>query len=198
MLPITLQLAGRRVHLTVDAEDCRACPNHSAHKRADSPELLIQELSGAVHGDGPLLADLRSVLAPLLNLYSPHRQSDLDIINGLIALLDAGRLMAVECRLPVDERVVRERAGAAPISPRAVLPPHPARAEDPTKTWIEIELVDTRDKAIPNQRYRIRLTDGEWHEGVLDSKGRARFADLDPGNCDISFPDIHGREWTAE
>jgi hypothetical protein len=197
MLPITLQLAGRRVHLALHPEDCRACSNRAAHKRAGSLTLLTHELSTAVRGDGPLLADVRSLVVPLLGLYSPNRMSDTDIVNGLVLLLQSGRLMAVECRLPVEERPALERPRPRPINPRAVLPPRPKLAEDPPRTWIEIELVDTANKPIPNQRYRIKLTDGDWREGVLDNKGRARFSDIDPGNCDITFPDIHAREWTG-
>jgi hypothetical protein len=85
-------------------------------------------------------------------------------------------------------------APAAPINPRAVLPPPPIR-ETPTKTWVEIEMVDAVGKPVPNQKYRIKLPDGAWHEGVLDKKGQARFSDIDPGGCDISFPEIDGREW---
>jgi hypothetical protein len=63
------------------------------------------------------------------------------------------------------------------------------------KTWIEIRLVDAEDKPVPNQKYRIKMTDGSVKEGSLDGEGRARFEQIDPGNCEVSFPEIDAQEW---
>jgi hypothetical protein len=194
MLTTTLQLAGRRVHLVLHPEDCRSCWNHKRHKPVDQLTFLTSELALAVHRDGPLLADLRTLVAASPSVYSPSRVPDVDIVQQLSTLLQSGRLMAIDCRLPVEERSVKS-VEAPPINPRAVLPPRPIKNEAPTKTWIEIALVDARGKPVPNQKYRIKLTDGQTHEGMLDAKGRARFDEIDPGNCDIWFPEIDAREW---
>ncbi len=33
--------------------------------------------------------------------------------------------------------------------------------------------------------------------GYLDSNGRARIDGIDPGVCEVSFPDIDANEWRA-
>ncbi|WP_321475354.1 hypothetical protein [uncultured Paludibaculum sp.] len=80
-------------------------------------------------------------------------------------------------------------------------PPAPpaggAGAGAPAKTWIEFKLVDNNDKPIANERYKVKLTDGSTKEGHLSAGGTVRFAGIDPGNCDISFPDLDARDWTA-
>lgn len=62
-------------------------------------------------------------------------------------------------------------------------------------TWIEIELVDTDGRPAPGQRYRITLPDGEVREGRLDAQGLARVEGIDPGACEVTFPDFHEDDW---
>jgi len=70
-----------------------------------------------------------------------------------------------------------------------------ARQPREIKTWIEIRLVDEEEKPVPHQKYRIKLTDGSVQEGTLDADGRARFNQIDPGTCEVSFPNIDAPEW---
>ncbi len=58
------------------------------------------------------------------------------------------------------------------------------------KTWIEIELTDMEGNPRPGARYWIKLTDGSVREGALDRYGRAYFGDLDPGECEVRWPDL--------
>jgi hypothetical protein len=60
----------------------------------------------------------------------------------------------------------------------------PSRHE---RHWVEIELLDMDGKAVPYERYWIRLPDGTVREGALDAEGRAYFDDLDPGQCEIRW-----------
>ena len=85
----------------------------------------------------------------------------------------------------------KSQEGEKPAPPPAPPPPRPTK----TKTWIEIELVDDKGKPVVGERYRIVLPDGSQEEDRLDGNGRARLNNLDPGECQISFPDIDGREW---
>jgi hypothetical protein len=112
-----------------------------------------------------------------------------------------GRLVLLE---PVVERGGSGGSGAggpsassASSAPRgaapAPAPPGPRPA--PTKTWIEFQLLDNDDKPIPNERYKVKLTDGSTKDGHLDSSGTVRFAGIDPGSCDISFPDLDAKDW---
>jgi len=69
--------------------------------------------------------------------------------------------------------------------------------QDKKKTsWIEIELVDEDKNPVPGERYSITLPDGETvAEGTLDEKGFARVEGIDPGTCQITFPDLDKNAW---
>ncbi len=58
------------------------------------------------------------------------------------------------------------------------------------KTWIAIELVDEADQPVPSERYEVKLPDGRIRKGSLDSNGHARISGLDPGTCQICFPNL--------
>ena len=63
--------------------------------------------------------------------------------------------------------------------------------EDPAKTsWIELEMVDEADNPVAGQKYEVKLPDGTTSSGVLDSKGFARIDPIEPGTCEIVFPDL--------
>src|SRR2546421_6021647 len=56
------------------------------------------------------------------------------------------------------------------------------------KHWIEIELLDHKDKPVAGEPYRIVLADGTTAaEGTLDEKGFARVDGIDPGSCTVTF-----------
>ncbi|MFT3766501.1 MAG: hypothetical protein QM820_13460 [Minicystis sp.] len=57
-------------------------------------------------------------------------------------------------------------------------------------SWITIELVGEDGKPIPGERYRISLPDGSLREGRLDDKGLARVRGIEPGSCEVTFPDL--------
>src|SRR5436309_14996540 len=63
------------------------------------------------------------------------------------------------------------------------------------KSWIEIELVGDDGKPLGGERYRIELPDGTFVSGILDSQGRIRFDGIDPGECEVAFPDLSAGEW---
>ncbi len=79
-------------------------------------------------------------------------------------------------------------AGAAPALARQ-------RAQE--KTWVQFELVDAEGAGIGGARYRLQLPDGSVREGSLDGDGSVRVPNIDPGTCQISFPDIDAGEWKA-
>jgi hypothetical protein len=66
---------------------------------------------------------------------------------------------------------------------------------EPETTWIEIELIDADGAPAVNERYKLTLPDGSTHWGRLDSKGRARVERLQPGNCQVTFPDRDEQVW---
>lgn len=131
-------------------------------------------------GSGALPAMRRLVGGELAD--ARHLDDD-DVVRSLAAALAAGRVLAV--RVPAIVLPTFDVHGSEPTPPRE---PEVARVE--RKTWIEIELVDTEGKPVQNERYWILLTDGSTREGRLNGEGRAYFGDLDPGECDVRFPDL--------
>jgi hypothetical protein len=67
--------------------------------------------------------------------------------------------------------------------------------EEPEKTWIEIELIDKYGKPVGNERYKLTLPDGSVKWGRLDSDGKARVERLQPGSCQVTFPDRDQEVW---
>jgi hypothetical protein len=107
--------------------------------------------------------------------------------NNVRRALHDGRVTALRRRILVSDAGADERA-AAP------LPPPRKRAG---ASWIEITLRDDHDPPRPMayRRYRIETTDGLVREGRLDANGRARVEGIDPGNCEITFPEFDGSDW---
>jgi hypothetical protein len=69
----------------------------------------------------------------------------------------------------------------------------PARPK--VKTWIAFQLVDDEGKPVPNTVYKVTLTDGSVVTGTLNEQGLVRFDEIDPGQCQITFPEIDAQEW---
>lgn len=63
------------------------------------------------------------------------------------------------------------------------------------KDWIEIQLVDDNDQPVANAAYQVKLPDGSVKTGRTDANGVARFAPIISGQCSVSFPEIHAKEW---
>jgi hypothetical protein len=63
------------------------------------------------------------------------------------------------------------------------------------KTWVEFEVIDTEGKPSSNLRYRCMLPDGSLREGMLDSRGRARYDGIDEGNCVFELLDLDNDAW---
>ncbi len=63
-------------------------------------------------------------------------------------------------------------------------------------SWVGVELVDDKGKPVPNEAYKVKLTDGTVQEGTLDDQGKARIEGVKDGNVEIAFPDYHGDEWS--
>lgn len=86
-------------------------------------------------------------------------------------------------------------SGKYAVQPIPFTPPSGDEEEDGEKTWIEIELVDEADEPVPGEKYRITLPDGRVASGTLDKNGFARVSGIDPGTCQITFPDLDKDAW---
>lgn len=86
-----------------------------------------------------------------------------------------------------------------PAGSRSDLGPssEPGGSGDPTseKSWVDVQLLDEDGEPIAGERYILKLTDGSIREGSLGADGRVRVNGIDPGNCVVSFPDLHTKEW---
>ena len=102
--------------------------------------------------------------------------------------LRRGRLVAY-----AQPRIFQTSGGSqeAPTAKASERPPAP-REET---TWIAIQLANKKGKPAAYKHYRIELPDGSRREGMLDARGMARLDGIDPGNCDVSFPDFDGSDW---
>lgn len=76
-----------------------------------------------------------------------------------------------------------------------VKPHKPTEEDKEKKSWIEIELVDEEDNPVPGEKYKITLPDGSVAQGTLDQNGFARVEGIDPGTCQITFPDLDKDAW---
>lgn len=83
-------------------------------------------------------------------------------------------------------------------SPASDAPTHnPNAPENQTKTsWIEIQLNDESGKPVTGEPYKITLPDGTTvADGTLDEKGYARVDNIDPGTCQVTFPNLDKDAW---
>jgi hypothetical protein len=150
---------------------------------------------------GQWLQDLRSRRAAL----EMYEVASGDVLRGPLGIdqsnvvkqiEDAFRRRALIClryyRQSESGNRKTEEESQKPVTPaQQQAPRRPTKARD----WIAIELVDDKGKPIPNERFRIELPDGSYAEGKLDGAGQARLSDIDPGTCQVTFPDMDGKEW---
>lgn len=80
--------------------------------------------------------------------------------------------------------------GSVPVKPHK-----PTEEDIEEKSWIEIELVDEEDQPVPGEKYKITLPEGSVAQGTLDNKGFARVEGIDPGTCQITFPNLDKDAW---
>lgn len=80
--------------------------------------------------------------------------------------------------------------------PQAPARKPPKKSSDaPVKTWVAVQLIDDDGDPVPNVPYKVTLPDGSVMTGSLDDQGIVRFDEIDPGDCLVSFPEIHAKEW---
>ena len=131
---------------------------------------------------------LRRLLAEVSQDPSLHGLEDDAVLAALEACVARGALRVVEVSPGPD---LTAFGGAAEDEME------PASRGEPIKkrTWVEIRLVDMESNPLPGVRYELKLPDGVVLDGQLDGEGRARVDDIDPGSCEISFPDLDAEAW---
>ncbi|MFP2961189.1 carboxypeptidase-like regulatory domain-containing protein [Myxococcus sp. 1LA] len=87
--------------------------------------------------------------------------------------------------------------------PRLMPSPWPETPSETTEeapveeqTWLAIELRDEEGKPVPHARYLVTLPDGSTREGTLNKNGYAREDGVNPGKCQVTFPDLDAQSWS--
>ena len=64
------------------------------------------------------------------------------------------------------------------------------------KHWIGVRLLDDNGQPLVGERYVVKLPDGTTvARGFTDKEGKAEIKGIDPGSCEIQFPDLDGATW---
>ena len=76
----------------------------------------------------------------------------------------------------------------------------PNSPENKTKPhYIEIKLADDNGKPVAGEPYKVTLSDGSTvADGTLDDKGFARVDGIDPGTCQVTFPNRDKQDWSSK
>ena len=74
------------------------------------------------------------------------------------------------------------------------MPPKTDPVKD--KTWVDVQLIDEEGEPVAGARYILKITDGSKRAGTLDASGRVRVTNIDPGTCEVWFPDFDASEWS--
>jgi uncharacterized Zn-binding protein involved in type VI secretion len=77
--------------------------------------------------------------------------------------------------------------------------PAPPEKEPPEKIEkgnVGFTLTDQQGNPVDGEQYELTLPDGSTRKGKTDSNGKVLLQGIDQGNCKLSFPDLHGDEWS--
>lgn len=150
--------------------------------------VALQLLRGFMSDPSNMMA-LRVTLADGNASASVSRLADHEVLRQLAWQIVSGHAVLVS-RIEVVHRPAAAAEAAEPAAEAVVK--EPARAE---RSWIEIEMVDELGVPVAGDTYEIELPDGSIRRGSLDSRGRARIIEIDPGTCKIQFPDLDAGTW---
>ncbi len=85
-----------------------------------------------------------------------------------------------------------------PYDPLETAPTHDESqaTEEQLKHWIGIRLCDDNGQPLAGERYFVSLPDGTHvAKGKTDKDGKAEIRGFDPGQCQVTFPDLDGATW---
>ena len=138
------------------------------------------ELSGVPLNGGATNQHLRSALET--RLQDAFRQGRLRLIpqetGGGASFVEAERIAQRE--IDSQRQLARSRQ---------------ERNQASEKTFIEIVLENQRGEPVGNALCHLKLSDGTLRKVRLDATGRLRVPGIDPGQCEVSFPEFDAGEW---
>lgn len=121
---------------------------------------------------------------------------DRDLADELADQLVSGRLLVATSDEALEQRLVARAEPVRKIA-REVGDLFEQLQRGVETDWIEVQLVDTEGRGVPNTRYEITTPDGQVHRGYTNSLGEARLTRIPSGACTICFPDLDGGAWSA-
>jgi hypothetical protein len=154
--------------------------------------LQFRELSSAIQflrgiGNDPArLALLRNAAAE--HIHDVHRLPNEQLFRQLAALLLNGRIRLLQSilihagQLEDTSQPAQSETAASTTSQRK-------------SSWIEINLRDGEGQAVSGARYQIKFPDGSEKQGNLDGFGHAEFYGINPGMCQVGFPELEDEDW---
>lgn len=159
------------------------------------------------------MASLRSLLQEVdisVLASTISRVTDERVIERLSELLVTNRLRLFKLSLhtpapggggPAEEQpqpapveLTAQEVLPSPAVSQEVTEPAPEETDEET-TWVAIEVVDQEGNPAKDVRYSITLPDGSVETGSTDANGQARYSGIEPGTCDITFPDLADEDW---
>jgi hypothetical protein len=158
---------------------------------------LLRDLGKEAWGMGAL----RRIYAEVRGATSISAENDRTVLEELARRLVTGELKAHRVQLPaVSVPHGGEVAEPAPAKAPARSPAAKAPVEEKAKAtaFVEIALLDDSDppQPVPFMRFQVELPDGTIIEGQTDASGAARVDGLPKGTVKVSFPDLHGEDWS--
>ena len=93
-------------------------------------------------------------------------------------------------------RPLRASAGSAAPEPAPPPAPSPAKPQPKSeKTWITIKVMYEDGDEPYSGAFQVKLPDGRVEKGKLGSSGVKEISGIDPGSCEVSFPDLDANAW---
>jgi type VI secretion system secreted protein VgrG len=102
---------------------------------------------------------------------------------------------AVEAVKTYQRETKTGRYGSEPVDPHTNDPETTDPDTPPKTSWIEVQLIDDESNPVAGARYTVTMSDGTVWDSSTDDKGVGRVDGIDPGSCDISFPDLDQDAW---
>ena len=143
-------------------------------------------------GGSPLSGSAGSPVSPL----SPTDPADADTANPG----DVSSTAASPGTLATTSAINASAILSSP-SPASSAPTHNPNAPEnqDKKHWIEIQLYDDDGNPVTGEPYKVTLPDGTTiADGTLDDKGFARVDNIDPGTCQVTFPNLDKDSWAPK
>jgi hypothetical protein len=147
--------------------------------------IALQWIERVLHRffDGRQYGSIRQALAAI-GVRAGAAGNAAELKNAIVS----GKLVLVAASSGGLNALIPEQAAKVPVAEQI-------KSAKEKKTWVEFAVVDHDGTPAAGSRYTCMLPDGKVHEGILDSKGLARFDEIDPGNCVFVLSDLHKDEW---